>query len=306
MHTASVSEWGQAPTYIESSTPASPPLESSDVQVKVLAAGLHRLVRGRAAGTHYSSKSLPHIPGTDGVGKTSDGKLIYFSTFATGGSFCDIVNVPQRACTPIPEGVDPVQAAAYINPALSSWMALTKRTDHLPKDFTVLILGVTSASGEIAVSVARALGASKVIGCARNAEAMSALNLDDSIVLQSSVKQTDFSKAASVDVILDYIYGPPAERLLSSIKFERAVQYVHVGGLSGTLEIMLPGSILRSNNLTIRGSGPGAWSHADLAIELPALLQAFSKMGKRQVKQVPLSQVEEAWEWTDERMVFLP
>lgn len=60
MYTASVSEYGYAPTYIRTETPRVPRADSGNVQVKVLAAGFHRLVQSRAAGTHYSSGILPH------------------------------------------------------------------------------------------------------------------------------------------------------------------------------------------------------------------------------------------------------
>lgn len=184
MFTASVLEWGHAPEHIQTETPRVPRADSGNVQLKVLAAGLHRLVQSRAAGTHYSSGNLPHIPGTDGVGTTQDGPVVYFSMFKTGGSFSAVVNVPKQAVTPLPEGVDPYQVAAFVNPALSSWMAWSKRTNTLPPGFSVLIMGARSASGAIAISIARALGASKVIGSARDVTSLSTLALDETITLQ--------------------------------------------------------------------------------------------------------------------------
>ncbi|KAF1355340.1 hypothetical protein BDV97DRAFT_366495 [Delphinella strobiligena] len=307
MYTASVSEWGHAPEYIETETPCRPRADSGNVQVKVLAAGLHRLVQSRAAGTHYSSGNLPHIPGTDGVGTTQDGRLVYFSTFKTGGSFSEVVNVPKQAVTLIPEGVDPYQVAAFANPAFSSWMALKQRTHTLPPGFSVLIMGATSASGAIAISLARALGASKIIGSARDVTSLSTLALDEIIPLQPNAQETDFSKATDVNVILDYVYGPPTEHLLRCVAFSRPVQYVHIGSLSGVLDISLPGSVLRSKNLTIRGSGPGSWSHVALGEELPKLLESFRTTEFGKLRRVPLSQVGEAWSTKGaERIVFTP
>lgn len=93
--------------------------DSDLVQVKVIASGVHRLVRSRAAGKHYSAKGLPHIPGIDGTGTTTDGKLVYFSTITpTGGTMADYVNVPKRATISLPEGADPVQIAGLVNPAM--------------------------------------------------------------------------------------------------------------------------------------------------------------------------------------------
>jgi len=303
MHTAQVSEWGQPPKYVNVADP--PPCGSGSIQIKMQAAGLHALVRARAAGIHYSSKSLPHVPGTDGVGTTDDGRLVYFTTFATGGSFSEIVNVPEEAVTLLPEGVDPLQAAAFVNPGLSSWMAMKARTQNLPPNFSVLIMGATSASGIIAASLARSLGAAKVIGCARNVEAMSALGLDGIIQLQTTAQDTDFSPAADVDVILDYLYGPPTEQLFKSLKVIKPLQYVHIGSLAGP-EINLPGSILRSNDLTIRGSGPGAFNHKELNAEVPHLLEAFKGIKPSALKIVHLSDVEKVWSEKGDRTIFVP
>lgn len=122
MHTAQIQQWGQTPNYIELPDLPHPPPNSDMVQVKVEAAGLHRLVRSRASGKHYSVTNLPHTPGVDGVGRTLDGQLVYFSCIPeqVGGSFREIVNVPKRMVTPLPRGTDPIQAAGLVNPALSS------------------------------------------------------------------------------------------------------------------------------------------------------------------------------------------
>ena len=217
MKAAHVIEWGQTPKIVDVPEPAAP--DAGEVQIKLLATAVPTLVKGRAAGTHYSANVLPHIPGVDGVGRTSDGKLVYYLTLTPqGGSFQEVINVPQRRIFPVPDGADPVQMAVLANPTMSSWMAITNRTTNLPKDFSVLIIGVTGASGSTAIGVARKLGAGKVIGAARNAAKMEGLGLDGTIELKSEVEQTDFSSAADVDLVIDYLYGPGNAALLQDCK----------------------------------------------------------------------------------------
>lgn len=258
-------------------------------------------------GVHYSAKTLPHIPGVDGVGITSQGQQVYFSTFALPtGSFAEIINVPKDDVAPLPEGVDPVQVAAAMNPMLSSWMAIRKRTTNLPADFSILILGATSASGKIAIDVARHLGAKRVIGVARNFSALQELGLDESIQMMDPVEQTDFSKLGDVEVILDYIYGPITAHLLGSLKTAAPVQFVQIGTL-GTPTMELTASILRSMDITMRGAGPGSWNMDDLRVELPAMVMATKALRSVGVKVAKLSDVESVWgEKTKERMVFIP
>ena len=47
--------------------------------MNVSAAGLHRVVKALADGSHYASSGmLPLIPGVDGVGRLEDGTRVYF------------------------------------------------------------------------------------------------------------------------------------------------------------------------------------------------------------------------------------
>lgn len=305
IHTAQVTAWGSAPKYVSVPAPETAALESGIVQVTLLAAGLHHIVKSRAAGKHYTSTTLPHIPGVDGIGLLPSGKKVYFNTMATGGSMSELVNVPLAATTPLPDGLDPVKAAALLNPAMSSWIALKTRTTNLPTRFTVVVLGATSTSGNVAISIARAFGAGKVIGVARNAASLEELDLDDRIVLKDPVTETDFSSLGDVHVVLDYVYGPAMVHLLSSLKSKVPTQYVHVGAVSQQVA-ELPGAVLRSKDITIRGAGPGAWSMEVLKGELPKILEALRDVKERNIKVVKLANVEKAWSESEDRIVFVP
>lgn len=308
MYAAVVSTYDNPPAY--TTIPELPAPTSTQLQLKVLATGLHNIVRSRASGAHYSSPPLPQIPGIDGIGETSEGARYYFNAFRTGGSFASHINVERNSAIPMPAGVDTVQAAGLVNPATSSWMAMKARTNNLPAGFTVLILGATSASGRLAIPLARANGASHVIGAARSAATLSTLGLDSSLIVADDAGSTDFTSLAGIeiDLILDYINGPLPTALLSTHKQRKPLQYVHIGGLSGQ-EMALPGAVLRSSNLTIRGSGPGAWSLAEAAGELPALLEALGTVGEQKMRVVKLEDVEGEWERKVEgegRVVFVP
>ncbi|KEQ65471.1 quinone oxidoreductase [Aureobasidium melanogenum CBS 110374] len=302
MHAAVVTAWGGSPKYTR--VPITAP-EPDGVPVKVMCSGLHIVVRSIASGNHYASGDLPYTPGVDGIGRRlADNKLVYFISFP-GGAYQEILNVERRKMVELPNGIDPYQVAGYANPALSSWMALRARTKELPENFTVLVMGATSASGKVAVEVARVLGAGKVIGVSRNAATLSEVGVDEMIILDDNVSSTDCSAAAGVDVILDYLYGPVAQHVLSTVNFTRPVQYIHIGGLAGT-EMMLPGHVLRSKDITIRGAGPGSWSREAMRPEIPKILNAFKTFKTQNVKVVPLSEIEEHWHNKNERIVFTP
>ena len=77
MKASVITSFDRPPHYGDFRDPA--PEGPDEMLVDVLAAGLHRLTRARAAGTHYSGAGgLPVVPGVDGVGRGTDGKLRYF------------------------------------------------------------------------------------------------------------------------------------------------------------------------------------------------------------------------------------
>ncbi|KIX93122.1 uncharacterized protein Z520_11179 [Fonsecaea multimorphosa CBS 102226] len=308
MRAITVSSWGSAPQFT-SSHPDPAPSSADTVTLKILASGLHQLVRGQAAGTHYSVKNVatPYIPGVDGVGETPDGQRVYFNSIATGGGFAEYITVPKVAVSPLPEGADPVAIAGLMNPGMSSWMAFAARVDPpLPKGFTVVIVGVTAISAKVAVHFARSKGAGKIIGVARNAKEMASIaDLDERIVLANDPSQTDFSSLTDVDLILDYLYGPAVATLFAQLKSTVPTQFVQIGTVAGD-EIALPGAILRSKNLTLRGAGPGSWALPHYEKEVPSLLAAVAALPDMGLKVRKLEEADAAWAAKKERTVFVP
>lgn len=294
MHVAEVREWQNPPAYKQVSDP--PRSGEGEVCIKVEAVGIHRVVRARASGQHYSAKTLPHVPGVDGVGLREDGTRVYFTTFApgAGGSLSEYVNVAKHSVFPLPDGSDPVQVAALVNPALSSWLALVTRVKPLPENFSVLIIGASSVSGRIAISIAKALGARRVIGCARNASTLAKLGLDETITLAADAAATDFSSLGDVDVVLDYVYGPVTEGLFAQFNSKRPTTYVQIGTLAAST-IKLSGDLLRSKSLTLKGSGPGSWTMQESAEAMPGLMKIMPQLPKEPVKTATLSEIESVW-----------
>ncbi|KAJ6480317.1 hypothetical protein C8R45DRAFT_1005180 [Mycena sanguinolenta] len=298
MKQVQVKAWGETPVCVSLPEPQPLPADSPLVQVRLLAAGLHQVVRARASGTHYSAQGLPHVVGTDGVGTTvPEGKLVYFSAMSpTGGSFADIVTVPKAALTELPSSADPVQVAGLGNPVLASWMGLATRVDHklVPEAFTCLIIGATTLSGKAAVSVARQFGAGKVIGAARSVNKMEGLGLDGTVELNDAdATKTDWAAALGADVVLDFLWGPQAASFVEALKPGKTVQYVQLGTLSGR-DTPFPGDVLRAKDLILRGSGPGAWSFPQLGQESPKMIGAIAtgKIQPHKFKEMKLDEIE--------------
>ncbi|ULO04943.1 zinc-binding alcohol dehydrogenase family protein [Paenibacillus sp. 19GGS1-52] len=305
MYAAVVRSFDSAPKYEFFNTPD--PSEKNGVLVDVLAAGLHTRVRSQANGSHYtSSDELPLIPGIDGVGRLPNGQLVYFVAPDTSlGTFAEQAVIDFRRSVPLPAGVDPVVIAAAMNPAMSSWVALRRRVDFQPGQ-KVLVLGATGNSGQMAVQIAKLLGASQVIAAGRDQNrlnSLSALGADVIVSLAGDpeVAAKRLGEAASeVDIVIDYLWGKPAELAMLPLLTQRSdrsrkLSWIQIGSIAGPTAAV-PSVALRSANFHVLGSGQGSVSTAGYVAEFPALIDAIAT-GKLVVNAVPfpLSKVEEVW-----------
>ena len=243
MHAAVVRQFDLPPRYESFDSPV--PTGDHDELVEVLASGLHPRVRSQANGSHYTSTDeLPLIPGIDGVGRRSDGSLVYFILpDTTYGAMAERTVIDARRSIPLPSEADPLLLAAAMNPAMSSWVALRQRIS-LQRGQSVLILGATGSAGQLAVQIAKHLGAGLLVAAGRGAArlaAMGGLGADETIDLAADPEQVAHEladKAANVDVVLDYLWGKPAESAIMPLltgRDDRArlISWVQIGAVAG-------------------------------------------------------------------------
>ncbi|WP_028065505.1 quinone oxidoreductase family protein [Solirubrobacter soli] len=305
MHAAVVRSFAHPPRYETVDTPRA--TSADEVVVEVLAAGLHPRVRSSADGSHYTSTDeLPLIPGIDGVGRTPTGELLYFVLpDTTQGSMAEQTVVDRRRAVALDPGTDPVTVAAAMNPAMSSWLALTQRIAMEPGS-RVLVLGATGNAGRMAIEVARHLGASHVTAAGRDEQRLRTLPADEAVTLEH------VEQAAEVDVVLDYLWGEPALRTIRALLTHREdrsrpLDWIQIGSVAGP-DVALPSAALRAANLRVMGSGQGSVSTKAILQALPHLAAEISN-GTFTVdpQPLPLEQVETAWTAADtRRVVFTP
>jgi NADPH2:quinone reductase len=325
MNAALVQSFTAPPVYTTFEDPI--PQEGEHL-VTVTAAALHRIVKALASGTHYGSTGqLPFIPGVDGVGRLQSaagtipsGARVYFGvTRPPFGTFAQLAAAPAFLLIPLPDALDDATAAAIANPAMSSWVALD-RASFTPNE-SVLILGATGVSGQLAVQIARRRGAKRIVAAGRNPEALAQLSSLGADAVISLDQPTDALIAAfrtqldaGIDIILDYLWGPPAEAVLQAIAkkglshVSPRIRYVDIGNTAGP-NITLPAATLRSSGLELLGSGFGSASMDQI---LRAVADFFALTAANpfhfNLKTAPLSEVANLWTHQDQatRLVFLP
>ena len=319
MNAAVVTSFSEPPHYQQFEVPQ--PATGDEILVDVLAVGLHPRTRSGAAGAHYtSSGALPMIPGIDAVGQRPDGKRIYFAAHdAVIGTMADKAVADVRRSIELPDDADVVKVAAAMNPAMSAWVALRRRVQIEPGQ-SVLVLGATGNAGTMAVQIAKRLGAGRVVGAGRDLTRLSALTavgVDDVVPLTEDAGATAkalAAAAAEVDIVIDYLWGKPAQQAIMALLTERsdrsrAMDWIQIGAIAGPT-IELPSVALRSANFRLQGTGQGAVSAAAYQAELPSLVTEIDAgtIGV-QANTVSLADVEQAWTQPDvpgQRTVLVP
>jgi NADPH:quinone reductase-like Zn-dependent oxidoreductase len=319
MNAAVVTSFDEPPHYQEFEVPQ--PTGDDEVLVDVLAVGLHPRVRSGAAGAHYTSTgTLPLIPGIDGVGRLPDGKRVYFAAEDhVRGTMADKALVDPRRAIELPEDVDVARVAAAMNPAMSAWVALRRRVPIQPGQ-SVLVLGATGNAGSMAVQIAKRLGAGRVVGAGRDRDRLEAVRetgADQIVQLTDDAEATGRalgSAAAEADIVIDYLWGTPAQHAIVSLLTARSdrsreLNWIQIGAIAGPT-IELPSVALRSANFRLQGTGQGSVSPAIYLAELPSLIDEIDA-GTIAVKPnaQPLADVETIWAGKDapgERTVLVP
>ncbi|WP_312297582.1 zinc-binding alcohol dehydrogenase family protein [Chryseobacterium sp.] len=309
MKAAVVFEKGSIPKYTDIAEPEI--TKENDVLVTVKAASIKNLDRARASGSHYSTENEAHQPkiiGSDGTGYLKDGSKVYF--FSKKGTVAEKAVADKTMMVPIPEALDFSIAAALPNAVMGSAMALKYKAGIQPGN-TVLINGATGITGRIAVQIALLYGAQRIIVTGRNEESLRVLltlGADEAVSLQLNDEEfrqkiKDIHTETPIDIILDYIWGPSVEMILSAFKgdgtFSHKTRLVTVGGMSSDT-IQLSSQILRATDIQISGSGLGSWTKEESALLfkeiIPEMFQAaIEGKIKIETQDIDLSNIEAGW-----------
>lgn len=218
--------------------------------IDVWAAGIGPTDLMRAKG-FFGPVTGAYVPGGEGVGTLADGTRVYFGhSVAPFGAIADLTLVPEVEVWPFPTSLSDDQV---IGLAISGTGALLPLEEACirPGD-NVLILGATGPVGQIALQIARLMGAGHIVAAARNAEKLAALTArrwaDAGVQLGQGDDETVLKAASNggFDVVLDVIYGPPAEAAMRATR--AGARMMSIGVQAGpTVTLSLRDLVFRSH-----------------------------------------------------------
>ena len=216
------------------------------------------------------------------------------------GLDCELVVMPERHLTLIPEGLDPVAAAAVPLVFLTAWGMVVSRA-ALQAGETVLVLGGASGVGSAAIQIAKDLGA-RVVATAGSDEKLALvkeLGADHAIDHRDEAWPKAVRAAlegGACDVVVEHV--GPATWEGSMRCLARNGRLVTCGGTTGPkVSLLLPHLFIK--NISVLGSTMGPRS---------ALAPIFERVASgifRPVldRSLPLSEVQTAHELLEARKV---
>jgi putative PIG3 family NAD(P)H quinone oxidoreductase len=218
----------------------------------------------------------------------------------TGGGYAERVAVPAGQLLPVPDGVDPVEAAALPEVACTVWSNVV-RLARLRAGETLLVHGGGSGIGTFAVQLGRALGATVVVTArAGKHAALRALGADHTI----DYREEDFvaetrriTDGRGADVILDIMGGAYLGRNVSVLAQEGRLVVIGLqGGRKGELnlaELLAKRGTVAATALRSRSEADKAEIVAGVRAEVWPLL-ASGAIRPVIDRRVPMAQAAEA------------
>jgi NADPH:quinone reductase len=287
-----VSQQGGAPRLEDFTAPAA---QAGSSLIEVIAGGLGPTDLMRANG-FFGGVAGPYVVGGEGVGKLPDGSRVYFGhSNAHFGAWAERTSVPNAEVWPIPDALDTLQAIAL---GISGTGALIPLEEARVKPGErVLILGATGPVGQIGLQVARAMGAGLIVAAARNRDSLERLRsqgyADEVVQLGTGddVKMLKAPAGPGYDVVLDVIYGAPAEAAMRATA--PGARMMSIGIQAGsTVTLSLRDLVFRSHI----GVGTGQRPAAERRAAYERLL-AYAARGQVKVDVVtfPLDEASAAW-----------
>jgi NADPH:quinone reductase len=279
--------------------------------IAVRAAALNPLDLHVAAGRFFQGPpQVPYAPGVEGAGvviqsgSVAPGTRVRFEVghpgYGTNGSLAEQTVAPDSTLVELSDALDDEAAAAGGVVGITAARALDLL--EVREGDRVLVLGATGSIGQLAVQLAKAAGAHRVVAAGRDAGALAracelgadaAVRLDGRDTGELAAAFREAAGGPGVDAVVDPLWGPPAMAALAAGSF--GVRLVNFGQAAGS-ETVVSSVHLRNNRATIRGISTAMDPpelRRDRCARVLQLLEAGRLIVDRDV--VGLDGVGEAW-----------
>ncbi len=272
MQSIIIKEAGGPEVLVQASRPMPEP-GSSEVRVRVMAAGVNRPDIFQRQGKYPSPPGVPSdIPGLevagiidqvgDEVNRCAVGDAV--CALVAGGGYAEYVVVPDVQCLPVPRGLSMEEAATLPETFFTVWSNVFDRAGFKAGE-SVLIHGGTSGIGVAGIQMIKAMGGKVMVTAGTDEKCSLCLDLGADIAI--NYRQEDFSEIirehGGVDIILDMIGGDYTPKNLNALKADGRLVIINaMNGKMGEVDLMrvmvkrltITGSTLRAREIPFKGA----------------------------------------------------
>lgn len=188
--------------------------------LEVSAAGVNFADTHQVEDSYLSRTTLPLVPGSEVVGRTADGRRL--AAFTMEGGYCEKARVHPAMTFPLPDGVSDGEALALMVQGLTAWHLLRTCT-HLAPGESVVVHAAAGGVGTLAVQLAKAWGAGRVIAVASSADKRAlAEELGADVAVDAGAPDLkaaleEANGGRKVDVVLEMVGGATFDASLAAL-----------------------------------------------------------------------------------------
>ncbi|MFE0020434.1 zinc-binding alcohol dehydrogenase family protein [Amycolatopsis sp. NPDC059021] len=208
----------------------------------------------QAENSYLAPTKLPFVPGGEVVGRTSDGKRVV-ALLNGGGGYAERAVADDAMSFPVPDGVDDLTALSMLVQGATAWVLLRKNA-HLEPGESVVVHAAAGGVGSVAVQLAKAWGAGRVIATASSDEKRAlALELGADVAVDSrAADMTEVLLDANgrrVDIVLDMVGGATTDQSIAALAPFGRLAFYGMAGREQPKPVGLPN--LLGHSTTIAG-----------------------------------------------------
>jgi NADPH2:quinone reductase len=220
MRAVQVTEFGGPEVLVAVELP-DPQAGPGEVLIEVDRIGVNYADTHQAENSYLSPSKLPLVPGGEVVGRTSEGKRVV-ALLNGGGGYAQLAVGTAPMTIDVPDDIDDLTALSFIVQGVTAWLLLRKSA-HLEQGESVVVHAAAGGVGTIAVQLAKAWGAGRVIATASSESKRElALELGADVAIDSRAEDMtaalrEANGGKRVDVVLDMTGGATTDQSIAAL-----------------------------------------------------------------------------------------
>ncbi len=188
--------------------------------IEVSRAGINYADTHQAENSYLSAATLPLVPGAEVVGHTTGGRRVV--AMSGSGGYAEKAVAPESLMWDVPEGVSDAAALAMVVQGATAWVLLRKSVRLEPGE-SVVVHAAAGGVGTLAVQLAKAWGAGRVIATASSEDKRKlALALGADVAVDPAAENLtaaliEANGGRRVDTVLEMTGGPVTDHSVRAL-----------------------------------------------------------------------------------------